>query len=104
MRFRTPLVASATLILGFAVARATGVVWLGGVVLLIGGFWCARQWWRTLGLLPALLGVLVYFVAFVLSHPFAHVVGAWPSTILVAVIAGVLAVVIEVVAARRLDH
>lgn len=104
MRFRIPLVASATLILGFAVARATGVVWLGGVVLLIGGVWCARQWWRTLGVLPALLGVLIYFVAFVVSHPFAHVVGAWPSTIIVAVVAGGLACLIEAVAARRLDH
>ena len=47
MRFRIPLVASATLIVGFAVARATGVVWLGGVVLVIGGAWCAWQWRRT---------------------------------------------------------
>ena len=37
MRFRIPLVASATLIVGFAVARATGVVWLGGIVLVLGG-------------------------------------------------------------------
>ena len=104
MRFRTPLVASVTLIIGFAVARATGVVWLGGVVLVIGGLWCARQWWRTLGVVPALLGVLVYFIAFVVSHPFAHVVGAWPSTILVSVVAGALTCLIEVRASRRLDH
>jgi hypothetical protein len=104
MRFQTPLVASATLILGFAVARATGVVWLGGVVLVIGGLWCARQWWRALGILPALLGVLVYFVAFVASHPFAKVVGAWPSTVIVAFVAGALACLIEIGAARRLDH
>lgn len=104
MRFRIPLVASATLIIGFTVARATGVVWLGGVVLVIGGAWCAVQWWRSLGALPALLGVLVYFVAFVVSHPFAHVVGAWPSTIIVAAVAGVLACLIQVVASRKLDH
>ena len=104
MRFRIPLVASATLIVGFAVARATGVVWLGGIVLVLGGLWCAWKWWRTLGLVVALLGVAVYFVAFVLSHPFAKLVGAWPSTIIVALVAGALACVIEVRAARRLDH
>lgn len=104
MRFRIPLVASATLIIGFAVARATGVVWLGGVVLVLGGLWCAWQWKRTLGVFPALLGVLVYFMAFVLSHPFAKLVGAWPSTIIVAAVAGALACLIEVRASRRLDH
>ena len=104
MRFRIPLVASATLIIGFAVARATGVVWLGGIVLVLGGLWCAWKWWRTFGLLVALLGVIVVFVAFVLSHPFAKVVGAWPSTIIVALVAGALACLIEVRAARRLDH
>jgi hypothetical protein len=104
MRFRIPLVASATLIIGFAVARATGVVWIGGIVLVLGGLWCAWKWWRTLGLVVALLGVIVFFVAFVLSHPFAKVVGAWPSTIIVALVAGALACLIEVRAARRLDH
>jgi hypothetical protein len=104
MRFRIPLVASATLIIGFAVARATGVVWLGGIVLVLGGLWCAWKWWRTFGLLVALLGVIVYFVAFVLSHPFAKAVGAWPSTIIVALVAGALACLIEVRAANRLDH
>lgn len=104
MRFRIPLVASATLIIGFAVARATGVVWIGGIVLVLGGLWCAWKWWRTFGILAALLGVVVYFVAFVLSHPFAKVVGAWPSTIIVALVAGGLACLIEVRAARRLDH
>lgn len=104
MRFRIPLVASATLIVGFAVARATGVVWLGGIVLVLGGLWCAWKWWRTFGLLVALLGVIVFFVAFVLSHPFAKVVGAWPSTIIVALVAGALACLIEVRATKRLDH
>ncbi len=104
MRFRIPLVASATLIIGFTAARATGVVWLGGVVLVIGGAWCAWQWWRTFGVAPALLGVLIYFVAFVISHPFAHVVGAWPSTIIVAIVAGALACLIQVRATRRLNR
>jgi len=104
MRFRIPLVASATLIIGFAVARATGVVWLGGVVLVIGGAWCAWQWWRAIGVMPALVGVLIYFVAFVVSHPFAHVVGAWPSTIIVAIVAGALACLVEVRAASRINR
>ena len=104
MRFRIPLVASSTLILGFAVARATGVVWLGGLVLVAGGAWCAWQWRRSLGIGPALLGVLIYFAAFVASHPFAKVVGAWPSTISLAILAGVLACLIEMRASRRVDH
>lgn len=104
MRFRIPLVASATLIIGFAVARATGVVWLGGVVLVIGGLWCAWQWKRSLGLVPAALGVLIYFVAFVLSHPFARAVGAWPATIGVAIMAGLLASWLQVRSSRRVDH
>ena len=104
MRFRIPLVASATLILGFAVARATGVVWLGGIVLVVGGAWCAWKWWRSVGALPALLGVAIYFVAFVASHPFAKVVGAWPATILVAVAAGALTCLIEVRVSRRIDR
>ena len=52
----------------------------------------------------AMPAVIVFFVAFVLSHPFAKVVGAWPSTIIVALVAGALACLIEVRAARRLDH
>lgn len=104
MRFRIPLVASATLIIGFAVARATGVVWLGGIPLILGGAWCAWQWYRRLGLVPALLGVLVYFIAFAVSHPFAHLVGAWPSTIIVAIAAGLVACLIEIAASRRVDH
>jgi hypothetical protein len=104
MRFRIPLVASATLLVGFAVARATGVIWLGGVVLVIGGAWCAWQWWRTLGALPAVVGVLIYFVAFVASHPFAHIVGAWPSTIIMAIVAGALACLVQVRASRRLNR
>ena len=71
---------------------------------MLGGAWCACQWYRALGLVPALLGVLAYFIAFVASHPFAHVVGAWPSTIIVALLAGLMACLIEIMASRRLDH
>ncbi|MDX6721054.1 MAG: hypothetical protein QOJ63_3308, partial [Solirubrobacteraceae bacterium] len=42
-------VASGSLLLGFAVAQATGVRPLGGVVLVAGAGWCALRWRRTVG-------------------------------------------------------
>ncbi|MEA2139882.1 MAG: hypothetical protein QOG56_3032, partial [Solirubrobacteraceae bacterium] len=37
-------VASGSLLLGFAVAQATGVRPLGGVVLALGAGWCGLRW------------------------------------------------------------
>jgi hypothetical protein len=45
----TAPVAAGSLIVGFAVAVATGSRALGGVVLLAGGVWCIREWARRHG-------------------------------------------------------
>ena len=88
-------VASGSLVVGFAIAQATGVRPLGGLALIAGAGWCARQWdarvgrGRTIGLLG------LYAAAFAGSHGLAHVIGAWPS---VAVAAAVVAVGVSAVA------
>lgn len=81
-------VAAGSLVAGFAVAQATGVRPLGGLVLLAGAGWCARRWLPAVG--PARTGLLlfIYLAAFVLSHVIADPVGTWPAVAIVAAIAG----------------
>ncbi|WP_028049106.1 hypothetical protein [Cellulomonas sp. URHD0024] len=94
-RVPTALLAGLTLVVGFAVAQATGVRALGGAVLLAGVAWCvvrARSagWWR--------LSIVVLAGAgcFVASHLLAPHLGAWPSVVLVAlVLAGVTYAVVD---------
>lgn len=83
----TAVVAAGSLVAGFAVAQATDVRALGGVVLLAGAAWCGRQWWRrgpvtTVGLLVGYAG------AFAGSHVLAREIGAWPSVISVSAAVG----------------
>jgi hypothetical protein len=86
-------VASGSLLLGFAVAQATGIRPLGGIVLIAGCAWCALRWLRIRpggrGAVPrtAVL-VVVYVGAFVLSHVIADSLGAWPSVLLAAAVTG----------------
>lgn len=63
---------------GFGAFRATGRRELGGVVVTSAGAYCTREWLRR-G--PAVAGGLLgsYVAAFVISHPLAKKVGAWPS-------------------------
>jgi ABC-type transport system involved in cytochrome c biogenesis permease subunit len=87
----TAPVAAATLIVGYAVAVASGSRPLGGVVLLLGGLWCIRAWQRRHGTRTAVTLACVAFAAFVLSHLLALAIGAWPSVLLVsAVVAAVV--------------
>ncbi len=94
MRQRISAVTALTLILGFAAASVTGNRALGGAVLVLGGAVCT--WWmlkvasvpRTAGLLVAVLAL------FAVSHPLGHVIGPWPSVVLVAAIAGGLAYIL----------
>jgi len=95
------MIGAATLIIGFAVARVTGQVWLGGIPLVVGGAWCAWQWWRALGPLPTVIAVLIFFGAFAVSHPFAHLVGSWPSTVICAIVAGLLTIAVQSTVERR---
>jgi hypothetical protein len=82
--------AGGSLVAGFAVAAATGVRPLGGVVLLLAAAWCGRQWWRTAGAPIAVGLLLLYALAFAAAHPLAGFVGAWPSVLLVAAVVGVV--------------
>lgn len=79
------------LILGFGVATVTGVRWLGGIVLLAAGVWCAWRLWPVAGVWRTIVIAVVYVAAFAVSHPLGHVIGTWPSVVLVAVVAGLVA-------------
>ena len=81
-------VAAGSLALGFAVAQATGVRPLGGVVLALGCGWCALRWRERVGGGRAAGLVGLYLAAFAGSHVLAHAIGAWPS---VAVVSAVVA-------------
>jgi hypothetical protein len=82
-------VASGSLVAGFAVAQATGVRPLGGIVLALGAGWCALHWRRRVGTGRAAGLVGVYLAMFVLSHVIAGTVGAWPAVFLVAALTGI---------------
>ena len=84
-------VASGSLLLGFAVAEATGVRALGGLVLVAGCAWCALRWLRAAGPARTALLVVVYLGAFVLSHVVADTLGAWPSVVLAAALTALAA-------------
>lgn len=84
-------VAAGSLVLGFAVAAASGVRPLGGVVLAVASAWCAWRWWRQTGLAVAVVLLVVYASAFAASHAIADVIGTWPAVLLVAAAAGTAA-------------
>lgn len=87
-------VASGSLLLGFAVAQATGIRPLGAIVLIAGCAWCALRWRRgggRAGSTRTAVLVVVYIGSFVLSHVVADTLGAWPSVLLAAAITGLAA-------------
>ena len=86
MRSRIALTTALTLILGFAVASLTGNRPLGGVVLLAGA--ALAGWWMYLaaGLRRTIIVLACVLVLFILSHPLGHLIGAWPSVLIVAAI------------------
>jgi hypothetical protein len=84
----TAPVAAGSLVLGYVVARESGVRPLGGAVLAAAGGWCARAWVRGAGpgTAAALLGV--YVAGFAGSHPLAKRIGAWPAVLTAAAASG----------------
>jgi hypothetical protein len=82
-------IAAGSLVAGFALAQATGVRPLGGVVLLAGVGWCAVRWRERTGTARAAGLAGLYAAAFAGSHGLAHVIGAWPSVAVVAAVVGV---------------
>lgn len=89
MRDRLPTwpVAAGSLVAGFAVAQATGVRPLGGIVLIAGAGWCASRWLGSVGRARTATLLGIYLVAFVVSHVIADPVGTWPA---VAIVTGVV--------------
>lgn len=90
-RLLVACVASASLVIGFLVAVTTGNRALGGVVLLVGGLWCAWQLVRLAGWWRMLIVGAVYVASFIFSHPLGNIIGSWPSVFLVAIITGMIA-------------
>ncbi|HEX4805001.1 MAG TPA: hypothetical protein VFU94_03790 [Conexibacter sp.] len=86
--FPTWPIAAGALLLGFAVAVASGSRPLGGVVLFLGGLACGLRWRVLLGLGRALALVGVFLAGFAVAHPLGHAIGAWPAVLLVALVVG----------------
>src|SRR5450631_4578796 len=84
----TAPVAAGSLIVGYVVARETGVRPLGGAVLAAAGAWCARAWSRRAGPATATALLGIYAAGFAGSHPLAKRVGAWPAVLGAAATAG----------------
>jgi hypothetical protein len=94
-------VASGSLVVGFAVAQATGIRPLGGVVLAAGAGWCAVRWRRSVGTARSAALVAVYIACFVASHLIADTVGTWGAVFLVAAVAGLAALLVADLPAQR---
>ena len=84
----TAPVAAGSLLVGYVVARESGVRPLGGAVLAAAGAWCARAWSRRAGPATATALLGIYAAGFVGSHPLAKRVGAWPAVLGAAATAG----------------
>jgi len=84
----TAPVAAGSLLVGYLVARESGVRALGGAVLAAAGAWCARAWSRRAGPATATALLGIYAAGFVGSHPLAKRVGAWPAVLGAAATAG----------------
>ena len=81
-------VAAGSLVLGFAVAEATGVRAIGGVVLVVAVAWCFARWRVRAGQPRAIALVAFYALAFVCSHLLADVLGTWGAVAAVAAAVG----------------
>jgi thiol:disulfide interchange protein len=90
----TAPVAAGSLLLGFAVAQATGVRPLGGVVLLAAVAWCAVRWRAEAGTPAAVALVALYAAAFAASHVLADALGTWGAVVTVAAAVGTAAWVV----------
>jgi hypothetical protein len=80
----TAPLAATGLIAGYAVAAASGVRPLGGLVMAVFGIACIRVWLIRDGRRTAAILTATGLVAFGLSHVVAEVVGAWPAVLLAA--------------------
>jgi hypothetical protein len=91
-------IAAAAFVAGFAVADATGVRPLGGLVLLAAGAWCFARWRPRIGAGRAAALVAFCAAAFVVSHLLADPLGTWGAVLTVAAVVGLA---VALVADRR---
>jgi hypothetical protein len=84
-------VAAGSLVLGFAVAQATGVRPLGGIVLVLAAAWCALRWRAAAGTGVAVALVALYAAAFAAAHVLADALGTWGAVLAVAALVGAAA-------------
>ena len=94
-------VAAGSLLLGFAVAQATGVRPLGGLVLVLGAGWCALRWRTLAGTGAALALVVLYLAGFVASHVIADTLGTWGAVLFVCAVVGAATWVVADAPSRR---
>ena len=87
-RFPTWPVAAGSLVAGFAVAEATGVRPLGGIVLVAALAWCVLRWRARAGTATAAGLAVLYLALFALSHVLGDPLGTWGAVALVAALAG----------------
>lgn len=85
------LVAAASLVAGFAVAQATGVRPLGGLVLVAGAGWCARRWRACAGAGRTVALLVVFLAAFVAAHLLADALGPWGAVLTMAAVVALAA-------------
>jgi hypothetical protein len=90
-RWLVTVVAGGALVVGFAVAQGTGLRWLGAVVLLVAGAWCASAMWPFVGAARTLALAVVYVTSFIVSHPLGNIVGTWVAVIGVALVTSIAA-------------
>ncbi len=76
--------AAGSLIAGFAVAQATGIRPIGGLVLAAGAGWCFLRWRSEAGQVRAIVLLGAYLAAFVASHLLAGVLRPWGAVLTVA--------------------
>jgi hypothetical protein len=91
-RTAVPIVAAATFLAGFGVAELTGVRAIGGLVLIAGGVWCARESLSIAGPLATAGLIAIALALFVVSHPLGHAIGAWPAVVISAALTAGVAV------------
>jgi hypothetical protein len=90
-RVPTALLLALGLIIGFGLAEATGLRWLGGLVMLAANLLAVPTWLAVGGTRLAVGLTVVFWACMVLSHPLAHQIGTWPSVLTVSVVAALAA-------------
>ena len=91
MAIPTAPIVAGSLIGGYYVARTTKNRKLGGAVLGVGGVLAKTEWMKTSGPVTTTILTGIFYGGFGLSHPLAKKIGAWPSVLTVAGVAGAAA-------------